>query len=202
MNNQNNENIIIIGCPRSGKTTLANMLMKNDSSYHNISLDSLTMAIKRTMPETGIKENSKLKIISEKIVPFIANYLHCYKCDYPDKKYLIEGLQINPDHLMKESFFNDATVICLGFPNAKIDEIFNNIRKEDEKLSFSYTKKMSDNELKERISFYIRYSRFLQSKCNEYKIPFYETDKNREQILKEIFKTLTKNFEINNEIEI
>lgn len=200
--NTKKEDIIIIGCPRSGKTTLTNMLMKNDNSYHNISLDSLTMAIKKSMPESGIKEDSKLKIISKRIVPFLATYLHCYKCDYPDKKYLIEGIQINPDHLMNEPFFNDAKVICLGFPNAKIDEIFNNIRREDEQLPFSYTKKMSDDELKERISFYIRYSRFLQSKCDEYNIPFYETNKNREQILNTIFKTLVKSNQISDEIEI
>ena len=139
--NTKKEDIIIIGCPRAGKTTLTNMLMKNDNSYHNISLDSLTMAIKKSMPESEIKEDNKLKMISKRIVPFLVTYLHCYKRDYPDKKYLIEGIQINPDHLMNQPFFNDAKVICLWFPNAKIDEIFNNIRREDEQLPFSYTKK-------------------------------------------------------------
>lgn len=201
MNNIGND-LIIIGCPRAGKTTLTNMLMKNDSAYHNISLDSLTMAIKSTMPESGIKEDSKLKIISERIVPFLASYLHCYKCDYPDKKYLIEGLQINPDHLMSEPFFSKANVICLGFPNATIDEIFNNIRREDEQLSFSYTKKMSDDELRERVSFYIRYSKFLQNKCDEYNIPFYETNKNRENVLISIFNELIKKEKISDEMSL
>ena len=197
-----NKDIIIIGCQRSGKTTLTNKLMKNDSSYHNISLDSLTMAIKKTMPELGVKEHSKIRLVSKRIVPFLSIYLEYYKRNYPDKKYIIEGLQINPDHLMSEPFFNNAKVICLGFPTATIDEIFYNIRREDEKLSYSYTRELPDDELKERISFYIRYSRFLQSKCAEYNIPFYETNKNREQVLNSIFKTLVVDSEINDEIEI
>ena len=195
------EDLIIIGCPRSGKTTLSKMIMTNDSSYHNISLDSLTIAIKRTMPEIGIKEDSKIEIISKKLVPFLVSYLHRYRLDYPNKKILIEGIQINPEHLMNEPFFKKFRIICLGYPNATIDEIFYNIRNEDNQLSFSYTKKMSDDELKERISFYIRYSTFLKNKCNDYNISFYETNVNRTNVLNTIFNTLVDN-EICDEISL
>ena len=200
--NNTNKDMIIIGCSRSGKTTLANMIMEKNSCYHNISLDGLTMAFKKTMPELGIKPDSKLRFISKKIIPFLVAYLDYYKCNYPNKKYLIEGLQINPDHLMEESFFHNATVICLGFPNAKVNEIFDNIRREDEKLLFSYTKKIPDDELKERILFCIKYSKFLQEKCKEYGIPFYETNHNRNLVLNRICKDAIQNVDIDDEIKL
>ncbi len=187
------KDIIIIGCQRSGKTTLANMLIKDDNSYHNISLDSLAIAIKRTIPEIGISDGSTIKFISKRIVPFLVTYLKSYKCDYPDKYYLVEGIQINPDHLMREEFFQNANIICLGFPNATIHEIFSNIRNEDKNLRFSYTKTLSDDKLKDKISFYIEYSKFLQRKCNEYNIPFYETNKNRKQVLEMIYNNIMTN---------
>ena len=39
--------IIILGCPRSGKTTLTNMIIKEEQDYQVISLDSLMIAIKQ-----------------------------------------------------------------------------------------------------------------------------------------------------------
>lgn len=200
--NKIGEDIIIIGCPRSGKTTLSRMIMENDALYNNISLDSLTIAIKRTMPEIGIKEASKIEVISKRIVPFLVSYLKRYKIDYPNNKFLIEGIQINPEQLISESFFKDFRIICLGYPNATIDELFYNIRNEDKQLSFSYTKKMSDKELREKISSYIRYSIFLQKKCNDYSIPFYETNQNRSNVLNNIYNTLIKNNEISDEISL
>ena len=115
---------------------------------------------------------------------------------------MIEGVQINPQHIINEPFFKNFKIICLGYPNATIDEIFNNIRKEDEKLQFSYTKKISDSKLREMIAFYIRYSVFLQKKCNEQNIPFYETNKNRETVLNGIYNTLYNNNEICKEYDL
>lgn len=151
----NKKDIIIIGCPRSGKTTLTNIIMENDSTYYNISLDSLVIAMKTTMLEIGINEK----------------------------------------------FFNDAQVICLGFPNATLDEILHNIRGADNDLLFSYTKKMDNDELKERISFSLKYSRYLQERCKKYGIPFFETEKDRKTTLYNIFNTLIKVNERNQELE-
>ena len=67
----NKKDIIIIGCPRSGKTTLTNIIMENDSTYYNISLDSLVIAMKTTMLEIGINERSKVREISKKLIPFV-----------------------------------------------------------------------------------------------------------------------------------
>lgn len=187
------ENLIIIGCPRAGKTTLSNIIIGNDPSYHIISLDSLTVAIKKTMSEVGIQEDSKVGIISKKIVPLLASYLHEYKLDYPNEKFIIEGIQITPEHLLNEPFFRNYRVICLGYPNATIDEIFYSIRNEDKQLSFSYTQEMSDSELRKKISSWIKYSTLLQSKCKEYNILFYETNKNRKKVLNAIFDVLIEN---------
>lgn len=197
----NKKDIIIIGCPRSGKTTLTNIIMENDSTYYNISLDSLVIAMKTTMPEIGINERSKVRKISKKLVPFVVAYLRNYRRNYPEKKYIIEGFQLTPEDIINEKFFNDAQVICLGFPNATLDEILHNIRGADNDLLFSYTKKMDNDELKERISFSLKYSRYLQERCKKYGIPFFETEKDRKTTLYNIFNTLIKVNERNQELE-
>lgn len=195
------KDIVIIGCPRSGKTTLTNIIMEHDSTYHNISLDSLVIALKNTMPEVSINDKSRVREISQKLVPFISTYLQNYRRNYPKKKYIIDGFQLLPDDIVKNNFFDNTQIICLGFPNANIDEILNNVREEDKKLSFSYTQKMSDNELRERISFSLKYSRYLQEKCKEYEIPFFETEVNRNKTLYDIFNKLIKENEIKEDIE-
>ena len=197
----NKKDIIIIGCPRSGKTTLTNIIMENDSTYYNISLDSLVIAMKTTMLEIGINERSKVREISKKLVPFVVAYLRNYRRNYPGKKYIIEGFQLTPEDIINEKFFNDAQVICLGFPNATLDEILHNIRGADNDLLFSYTKKMDNDELKERISFSLKYSRYLQERCKKYGIPFFETEKDRKTTLYNIFNTLIKVNERNQELE-
>ena len=187
--NHTERDIVIIGCPRSGKTTLTNRIMQDNNIYNSISLDSLTIAIKRTMPEVGIDDKSNVIQISKKIVPFLAKYLQCYKRDFPEKRYIVEGIQINPEDLIVEKFFNNAQVICLGYVNTTIDDIYNKIRLEDSKLEVAYTKRMTEEELKKRIAFSLSYSKFLQDKCEKYGIPFYQTNENREETLEYILKT-------------
>ena len=60
--------IIILGCPRSGKTTLTNMIIKEEQDYQVISLDSLMIAIKQIFLELEINNKSKVSEMSKKII--------------------------------------------------------------------------------------------------------------------------------------
>lgn len=168
------------------------MITQQKKDYIVISLDSLTKALKFTFPETGITEKSRVTDISKKILPFIIQYLKDLQYDYPQKNYIIEGIQLNPDDFINESFFENTTVVCLGYPNASVEDIFYAIREHDKKLPYSYSKDLSNEELLHKIKFFISYSKFLKKKCIKYGIPFYETDKNREKILDIVFNNLMK----------
>ena len=58
--------IIILECPRSGKTTLTNMIIKKEQDYQVISLDSLMIAIKQIFLELEINNKSKISEISKR----------------------------------------------------------------------------------------------------------------------------------------
>ena len=74
--------IIILGCPRSGKTTLTNMIIKEEQDYQVISLDSLMIAIKQIFLELEINNKSKVSEMSKKIIPFLSIYLKNFKSNY------------------------------------------------------------------------------------------------------------------------
>ena len=188
MNNKR-KNIIILGCQRSGKTTLTNLLCKKDNSYSIISGDCLLFAFENSMPETGLKVSSSIESKSPRFVDFLSYYLTGFKRSYKGQNYIIESCQILPKDLKKNPFFNDAEVICLGFPNATVDEIFHNIRLADSKPTNAYTKNLSDDALKQRIHEWINYSKYLEKACKRNNIPFFETDKNRDEVLNNIVKT-------------
>lgn len=188
--------IIILECPRSGKTTLTNMIIKKEQDYQVISLDSLMIAIKQIFLELEINNKSKISEISKKIIPFLSIYLKNFKSNYPKSKIIIEEFQILLEDIMENPDFNKSTIIGLGFTDISKDEIYDNIRKEDRNLINSYTKKMDDNVLKSRITFSTRYSYHLNGICKKYNIPFFDTGINRSQKLNEIIYKIIKQIKI------
>ena len=143
------------------------------------------------MPETGLNVSTSIESKSPKFVKFISHYLTGFKRSYKGQNYIIESCQILPKDLRENPFFNDAEVICLGFPNATIDEIFTNIRNADKKPTNSYTQNLPDDILKQRIHEWIKYSQYLEKACKRNNIPFYETDKNRDEVLQSLVEKLT-----------
>ena len=190
--NTYNKNLIILGCQRSGKTTLSNMLYQKNNNYHIISTDALVHAFEMSLPNLNINRNSNISEKSQLFAPFIAAYLHSFKRNYPNQNYIIESCQLFPKHILEEPYFKNDKIICLGYPNATPEEIFQNIRSSDISLRNPYTKQMSDKELKKIIPIWIRYSQFLEKASTRNHIPFYETNKNRNQILNKIVNEITQ----------
>ncbi len=71
-----NNNLIIAGVPRAGKSTIANTLSK-EFGYQHVSMDSINAGFENAFPELGINTHSDLpsiellRHISAKIAPFI-----------------------------------------------------------------------------------------------------------------------------------
>ena len=117
--------IIILGCPRSGKTTLTNMIIKEEQDYQVISLDSLMIAIKQIFLELEINNKSKVSEMSKKIIPFLSIYLKNFKSNYPKSKIIIEGFQILLEDIIENPDFNKSTIIGLGFTDISEDKKYN-----------------------------------------------------------------------------
>lgn len=187
---ESNNDIIILGCQRAGKTTLAK-LISDEKNCSIISVDSLIYSFQEIFPELNIDRKTKIIEKSKKLTPFVSKYLESFKKDYPNKMCIVEACQLLPLDVKKQKRICKNQIICLGFPNASEDEIFNNIREYDLNIN-SYTKKMSDDELKENIKYWIKYSKTLKLQAEKLGIPFYETDKNREKVINEIINDIEK----------
>lgn len=189
-----NKNIVILGCQRAGKTTLTNMLASN-SKYTIFSGDALVFAFSKSMPELGIDVSLPISQKSKLFAPFLASYFKAFCLAYPSQKFLIESCQILPHDLLAQPFFKECQIVCLGYPNATVEEMFSKIRYNDKLIPNSYSAQLSDNVLKKRIASWIAYSQRLQAESNELGIPFFETNNDRMQQLSILAAKLQNNLE-------
>lgn len=184
------KNIIILGCQRSGKTTLANLL-KNSGIYTLFSVDSLIYSFEKNIPQAGINTKTEIREKSPILTKFISDYFVGFSRCYPNHNYLIESCQLLPKDIINDKVLNKCIIICLGYPNATVEEIYKKIR-ENDKNNFknSYTTIKTEEELKKLIEIWILYSKRLKEDCEKFSIPFYETNVNREETLKHIVNSI------------
>ncbi len=184
----NAKNIIILGCQRSGKTTLAKMLA-SESNYTLFSADSLIYAFDRNIPNNTI--NSKVAIVDKSylLTHFIEDYFLSFTRNYKSQKFLIDSCQLLPKDVMNSKLLSRSTIICLGYPDATVDELFLRIREVD-KNSNAYTESLSDSELVKSIQSWIKYSKMLQYDCKKLEIPFYSTNIDRDNVLENLAKKI------------
>ena len=75
----------------------------------------------------------------------------------------------------------DVKIICLGYTEITCDEALYEIRKNE--TENSYTKKMTDDKVKDLILDHMNYSKILKKQCEENNIKYYDTSFNRDKIL-------------------
>lgn len=188
-----NNIIIICGCPRTGKTTLTRQILNKDPSYRVISLDSLYYSLKDSFPVLKIENYRSINELSQRLLPFVKNIIKEYSCDFQNLKIIIEGMEILPSAYKKDSVFSSSKIVCFGFPDANEDELFLRIRNNDDMLQYdTYTMHMSDDELKKRVKFYIRFSNELLKECENNSIPYWNLEYGRERILECALRYLTE----------
>lgn len=175
------KNIIILGAARAGKTTLANMLHKK-YNYSIISIDSFVSALSDGFPTLGITHSNtenKFKLLP----PFIFSYMNKIINEYPEEKFVLEGWHVFPKDII-ELFCNmDVKIICLGYTEITCDEALYEIRKNETEKS--YTRKMTDDKVKELVLNHINYSKILKRQCEENNIKYYDTSFDRDKVLEE-----------------
>lgn len=140
------KNIIIIGPPRIGKTTLSKMIVNQISCYSVINLDVIRESIYKSIyKNTEKKERNKL--VKGMFPDFLKTMLKQYTNYYnPDLFYIIEGdiLSINDAIEIKKDY--DIDIVCVGTPNIKEIDLFNRIRK-NASIYGCWTEKYSDEQL-------------------------------------------------------
>ena len=181
------KNIIIFGEPRSGKSTLANMIVDR-FNYQVIHVDSIRDTFKKIYPELDIAPDRAIK--NKKFQLFLQEYLYRNTIKEERNKYgyVMEGCETSVCDC-NELYNNDNNIIYfLGQINITSKELFNNIRNNDSNHDWTFNR--SDDELMEICKKIILNSKKQKKECEKYHIKFIDTNCNRNKVLNEILNDI------------
>lgn len=181
------KNIIIFGEPRSGKSTLANMIA-DKFGYQVIRVDAIRDTFQEIYPELNITPNTANK--NERFQQFIREYLirNTKKEERNKYGYVLEGCStsvVDCDRLFNTS---ENIIYYLAPANITPEDFFNNIRANDTKDDWTF--KLFDEELMQDVKNMISNGKSLKKECERYNIKFIDTSHNRNQKLNDILKEL------------
>jgi len=181
-----NKNIIIIGTPRSGKTTLAKKLLE-EFNYVYIEADSIR---EKEFEISKNEETEKCYIdiqkTEEKSEQKISKMM---KDTCKNTEVILEDFSLTIEKAI-ELYGNENNLIyCLGTCDLSPEEMLEKIRKNDTKFEWSYH--MGNNTLLYACDIWISSSKENKEKCRKYhNIKYYDTSKNREKVLNEIVQDI------------
>lgn len=188
------KHIIVSGVPRTGKTLSICRTLAKTGHYQHIMMDSITQSFEYIFPELEIFDGKTWDVgiekVSEKLIDFLAHLVHTEKYDNLEYRMLIDMYQLMPKDYVEKINQQCCKAYFVGYPNVIIEEKFNKIRETETK--WDWTRKINDNELKEKIKVCKQESQLIQSQCEKYNLPFFDfsndIDKSTDNIVKYILK--------------
>lgn len=187
------KNILIMGAPRCGKTTLAKKFVK-EKGYSIISIDDIVSGLS-AYRSLNIKHDASDSQTSTYLAPFLLKYftdLSEGSIFYDDIKYVIEGTHIDFELLMpflqSDKYKEKYKLIGLTYNDATEESIYNDIKKYDTEDEWTYWR--TNEELVGDIGFFIKRNKFFDEKFKEYNIETYDVSKNRDEVLNSIVENL------------
>ena len=183
--NKKIKHVIVAGAARSGKTTLS--LMLNEYGYTHYKMDS----IKR-----GICESFNIKYDDwESVSPIICKIINRVIVDNKtDTNYLKENYLFDTPFIYPKDIglidTSDTKVLFIGYKDIDPNEEIKLIRENDNE-NF-WTSKITDEELMKWTKDNIEFSKYLEEECKKYNIKYFDTSKDRNNVLKEALEYILK----------
>ena len=184
------KHIIIAGVPRSGKSTISQRISE-DLGYQHISMDSIIAGIERVFPETGINSDAdtdlweNIRYISSKMALFIRAMIDSGEYNECNYGMVIDIFQLLPQHYIQYIDSSVCDIYYFGTSEVTPEERYELLKKYDTPKDYTYYK--SDEENKKNCVSIVKISKNLKEQCKIYKLPYYDTSYNREQIFESIF---------------
>lgn len=184
-------NIIIAGVPRAGKSTVSNLLAKK-FGYKHISMDSIIAGFERCFPETGVNtyqglsSMDTLKVISGKMAPFVRAMLDSGEYDEFEPGMVVDMYQLLPDDYVKYIQGANCEIVYFITSDVTPQERFAIQKKYDTEKDYTFYK--SDEELRENAVYIVEQSILMKGQCEKNALPYYETARDREQVIKQFLK--------------
>ena len=175
------KHIIIAGCSRTGKTTLS-MLFK-EMGYIHYKMDTIKRGIYNNFCSN---KNDDWKNISPKMAHLIATIINECNSDKIKNKefYCLDTCHLYPIDIANEKLKN-TVIVFLGYTDLNKNDKLLNIRKYDSDNIWTSSK--SDKEILDNIELGIKYSKEVKKQCNNLKIPYFDTSKNFNKVLNDVY---------------
>lgn len=183
------KNIIILGRPRSGKSTLANLLVEK-YNYQIIRLDALRDSLTKIYPELNITPDSAIE--DKKYFQYINKFLEYREVEDRGRYlYAIDGCDIKLEDCNKIYNSKKSLIYILAQVDITPEEMAKNMKKYDTKYDWTYNR--TEQELINWCEDSIEKARVLKKEAEQYKLKFYDTASNREIVLQQIMEDIEKN---------
>lgn len=168
------KSIIIIGPPRSGKSTLAQRLVKELRGYSMIGADNFPASYIGTCRRLGIKDINLA-------VPIAMSFDFLKQCMYYENSinYIFESKEYDEEMIEKNK--DKFIIVFLGYPKLTEKELFNNIRKYDKKNDWTYIE--PNWRLKLHCEFFVKDSKEKSEIAKKHNYWYIDTSYNREHVL-------------------
>ena len=186
------KSILIIGAPRSGKTTLAKKIAKKEGAGL-INIDNIVTAFE-AYPELKITHNDVVNL-EKKLSPFLKLYFNELLSGffYPEIKYVFESSYVDFETVipfLQHSKGARIEIIGLTYNLLNEDELFNCIRKYDDS-KYDWTARRDDEQLRQIVRELVKINQTFAQKFKEYHIRNFDTSFNREEVFAKIMAELT-----------
>ena len=175
------KNILLLGVPRSGKTTFSRMLLERYPKYQIINGDSFRQSIRHLISDSKLS-SYEIGMLDE-YQDILYNYFDKCTVYNKDLNYILDTTNIVPENAKRYENEN-SIIIYFGYPDLTVEEILENIRDNDTEIDWTYDR--SDEELLEKIEKYLRASKKYQKKCADLGYKFVNTSYNRGSVLDEL----------------
>lgn len=176
------KNIFIAGVAKSGKSTIANRINRNNI-YNHIPLDYFASSLKHNFPETKItssvvidrNSSKRLSLLLSRVIEIIDN---------TDELFIIDSAHILPKDIIKYLNKDKWDVYYVGYPSITKEEKIKIIRKFEKDTDWTFKK--DDEELLKILEELIILSNEIEKDCNELNIKFIDTSNDFNKIIDEI----------------
>lgn len=195
------KHIIVAGIPRSGKSTLSQVISKA-LGYQHVSMDSIIAGIEKTFPQAGINSDAEADLweniehISSKMALFIRAMTDSGEYDECDYGMVIDIFQLLPQHYIQNIDSSVCGIYYLGTSEVTSEERYRLLKKYDTPKDYTYY--ASDEEKHKDCADIVMISQKLKRLCEEFDLPYFDTSYDRERIFETILSDagLTDSYEM------
>lgn len=178
------KNVVIIGSPRSGKSTLAKKLFERDKRYSIIGSDEVRDSFDKVFPELQINDRNdegtrtKFPIFMNKLLEYLSenNIRNIY--------YIFEGYFSYFEQAVNLFDKNKCILIFMGKAELTEEELFQNIRKHAYEKD-DWTIDRGDEELRGYCKNYLKMSKEYKEKCLKNNEIYIDTSFNHDEVIEE-----------------